>query len=69
MGGLISKGVWTQCPGSKGKVVLGTEQLCSRKVGERGEVVKHKCRFVTQGCPANKGTPLRRIVFPYTRGS
>ena len=42
MGGLISKGVWTQCPRPKGKVVLGTKRLYSRKIGERGEVMKRK---------------------------
>ena len=43
MGGLISKGVWTQYPDPKRKVMLGTKRLYSRKIGERGEVVKHKC--------------------------
>ena len=55
MGGLISKGVWIQCPRPKGNVVLGTKRLYSRKIEERGEVV-------------NQGTPLRKIAFPYTRG-
>ena len=55
MGGLISKGVWTQCPRPKGKVMLGTKRLNSRKIGERGEVVKHKCRFVAQGFRQIKG--------------
>ena len=43
MGGLISKGV---CPRPKGKVALGTKLLHSRNIGERGEVVKHKCKLV-----------------------
>ena len=49
VGGLISKVVWTQCPRPKGNVVLGTKRLSSRRIGERGEVVKHECRFVAHG--------------------
>ena len=46
MGGLISKGVWTQRPRPKGNILLGTKWLYSRKIGERREVVKHTCTFV-----------------------
>ncbi|CAM9772712.1 unnamed protein product [Ascophyllum nodosum] len=49
MGGLISKAVWTQFPRPKGRVMLGTKRLYSRKRRERGEVAKHKRRFVAQG--------------------
>ena len=45
VGGLISKEVWTQCPRPKGKVVRGTKRLYSLKIIERGEIMKHKCRF------------------------
>ena len=55
MGGLISKEVWAQYPCPKGKVVLGTKRLNSRKVGERGGVVKPKCRFVAQDFRHIKG--------------
>ena len=64
MCGLINKGVWTQCPRSKGKVVLGTKRLYSRKIGERGEVVKHKCRFVAQGFRQIKGLHHEESSFP-----
>ena len=35
--------------------MLGTKRLYRRKIGERGEVVKHKCRFVAQGFLQIKG--------------
>ena len=55
MGGPFSKRVWTHHPLPKGKVLLGTKQVYSRKIGEGGEVVKHKCRFVAQGFRKLKG--------------
>ncbi|CAM9219629.1 unnamed protein product, partial [Sphacelaria rigidula] len=48
--GLIDKDVRAQVQRPKGKVMLGTKRLYIRETGEHGEVVKHKCRFVTQGC-------------------
>ena len=35
--------------------MLGTNRLYSRTIGEREEVVKHKCRFVAQGFRQFKG--------------
>ena len=55
IGGLVSKRLWTQCPSPKGNIVLGTSRLYNRKIGERGEVVKHKCRLVAQGFRRIKG--------------
>lgn len=55
MGGIVSRGDWTKCPRLKEKVVLDTNRLYSREIGERREVVKHMCRFVTQGFRPIKG--------------
>ena len=69
MGGLIRKEVWTQSLCLKGKVVLGNKRLYSLKIGQRGEVGKAQVQIRRPGFPTNQGTPLRNIVFPYTRGS
>ena len=64
MCGVISKDVWTQSPHPKEKVVLGTKRLYSRKNGERGEVVKHKRRFVADGFRKIKEFHYEESSFP-----
>ena len=61
VGQAIINVVLTQVPRPKGNMVLRTKRLCTRKIGEHDEMVKHKCRFVAQG--------FRRITILHYTGS
>ena len=42
----------------------GIKRLYGSEIGERGEVVKHKCRFVAQGFLQIKGLHYEESYFP-----
>ena len=49
MDGQLARQVWEVVPRPKGKTVLGTKNICKRKIGKDERIEKYKCRLVPQG--------------------
>jgi len=62
--GFITNRVWTQEPRPKEKLVVGTKEIFTRKIGKDGEVEKYKCRLVAKGFRQVKGLHYQETFSP-----
>lgn len=55
MCGLLDKGVCIQVSRPTQTGVISTMTILQSQTSDKGEVVKHKCRFVAKGNPQRQG--------------
>ena len=67
MDGQLARQVWEVAPRLKGKTVLGTKTIFTRKLGEDGRIEKYQCRFVAQGFRQIKGIHYDESLSPTHR--